>query len=51
MRVIEVKLKGKWFELHQDTVYNEDSRGYLIVKFRDVGIREFRPVEWRILED
>lgn len=52
MREIEVKMRGKWFPLSPGDVSTEDSRGYLIVRFvADRSVFEFRPVEWRILEN
>lgn len=48
-KTIEVKLKGCWVRFVG--LSTEDDRGYLICKFDDGQMMEFRPVEWRILED
>lgn len=49
-RIIEVKYRGRWIDVSALTM-NEDARGYLIVRFSPNDVQEFRPVEWRILED
>jgi len=49
MRVIEVKIGGKWVPV-VESYCHEQVNGYLLVKSPTVS-RSFRPVEWRILED
>jgi hypothetical protein len=55
MRVIEVKVSGKWVTV-DPLRCSEDWKGYLKVLWNKLpGLpleyRDFRPVEWRVLED
>jgi hypothetical protein len=49
MHVIEVKLKGKWFEVgpRVNVPCVELPNGYLVVKYIDGFTHYFRPMEWR----